>query len=186
MKTVPLPKQLDLRGLAARGAEVTGTVSSEDLPRLTSAGVRLADLAQVSLRLSKDEAGRAVVDAQIKATVVLQCQRCLQGMTWPLTTSTLMACVWRDEEAAMLPTRYEPLLVEEDANLRDIVEEELLLALPPFPLHENDCKTAEQLAALVRPEEVESDMSDDAKKQNPFGVLEQLKNSLSKVTDTLK
>lgn len=86
----------------------------------------------------------------------------------------------------MLPTRYEPLLVEEDANLRDIVEEELLLALPPFPLHENDCKTAEQLAALVRPEEVGSDMSDDAQKQNPFGVLEQLKNSLSKVTDTLK
>ena len=81
MKTVPLPKQLDPRGLAARGAEVAGTVSSEDLPRLTSAGVRLADLAQVSLRLSKDEAGRAVVDAQIKATVVLQCQRCLQGMT---------------------------------------------------------------------------------------------------------
>ena len=58
MKTVPLPKQLDLRGLAARGAEVAGTVSSEDLPRLSSAGVRLAELAHVALRLSKDEAGR--------------------------------------------------------------------------------------------------------------------------------
>ena len=68
-------------------------------------------------------------------------------------------------------------MVEEDANLRDIVEEELLLALPPFPLHENDCKTAEQLAALVRPEEVESDMSDDAQKAESiwcFGAVEKL------------
>ena len=52
MKTAPLPKQLDLRGLAARGAEVAGTVSSEDLPRLTSAGIRLADLAHVALSTS--------------------------------------------------------------------------------------------------------------------------------------
>ena len=97
MKTAPLPKQLDLRGLAARGAEVAGTVSSEDLPRLTSAGIRLADLAHVALRLSKDEAGRTVVDARVNATAVLQCQRCLQEMSWPLATSTLMACVWKDE-----------------------------------------------------------------------------------------
>ena len=175
MKTTPLPKQLELRGLAARGAEVAGTVSSEDLPRLTSAGVRLADLAHVTLRLSKDEAGLAVVDARINATVVLQCQRCLQDMSWPLATSTLLACVWKDEEAATLPVRYEPLLVKEDANLRDIAEEELLLALPAFPLHENDCKTAEQTAALEMPEEFESAMSDDANKHKPFGVLEQLK-----------
>ena len=176
MKSAPLPKQLELRGLAARGAEVSGTVSSEDLPRLTSAGVRLADLAHVTLRLSKDEAGRAVVDARVNTTVVLQCQRCLQDMSWPLATSTLMACVWKDEEAATLPARYEPLLIQENANLRDIAEEELLLALPAFPLHENDCKTAEQAAALEMRKKFESTMSDDADEHNPFGVLEQLKN----------
>ena len=68
------------------------------------------------------------------------------------------------------------MLVEEDANLREIAEEELLLALPAFPLHENDCKTVEQAAALAMPEEVESALSDNADKQNPFGVLEQLKD----------
>ena len=92
MKTAPVPKQLDLRGLAARGAEVAGTVSSEDLPRLTSAGVRRRS-GSLALRLSKDEAGRTVVDARINATAVLQCQRCLREMR-PLATSTLMACVW--------------------------------------------------------------------------------------------
>ena len=80
MKSVPLPKKLDLRGLAARGAEITGTVSSEDLPRLTSAGVRLAELAHVALRLSKDEAGRTVVDARLTqprfCSVSVVCRRC--------------------------------------------------------------------------------------------------------------
>ena len=54
MKTAPLPKQLDLRGLAARGAKVAGTVASEDLPRLAEAGIRLVAPAQVTLQLSKD------------------------------------------------------------------------------------------------------------------------------------
>ena len=176
MKSVPLPKQLDLRGLAARGAQVQGTVTSADLPRLAAAGVCLATTAQVAFSLSKDEATRPLVDAQISATLVVQCQRCLHDMLLPLSTSTLLACVWTDEEAAALPARYEPLLVTEEANLREIVEEELLLALPAFPVHEDDCKTVEQAAALLLPKEVRSAISEDAKKQNPFGILEQLKN----------
>lgn len=176
MKTAPLPHKLDLRGLAARGADITGTVSLADLPRLASVVTRLAEPAQVTLSLSKDEAGRAVVDAQVSATVVLQCQRCLQDMSWRLATSTLMACVWTDEEAAALPDIYEPLLLEADGNLWNVAEEELLLALPAFPLHEHDCKTAEQAAVLAVPKEIETARSDDADKQNPFGILEQLKN----------
>ena len=78
----------------------------------------MAEPAQVTFDLSKDEAARAVVDARISATAILQCQRCLQDMEWPLATSTLMACVWTDEEAAALPAPYEPLLVEDDAVLR--------------------------------------------------------------------
>ena len=176
MKTIPMPQRHDLRGLAARGATIAGTVSSADLPRLASLGVRLSEPAQATLRLSQDEAGRAVVDAEVSTTAVLQCQRCLQDMSWPLAISTLLACAWTDEEAAALPDVYEPLLVEADADLWDIVEEELLLALPTFPLHENDCKTPEQAAALAVPNEVESAILNDADKQNPFGVLEQLKN----------
>ena len=51
-----------------------------------------------------------------------------------------MACVWTDDEAASLPAFYEPLLVADEAVLRDIVEEEILLALPSFPTHETECK----------------------------------------------
>jgi uncharacterized metal-binding protein YceD (DUF177 family) len=50
------------------------------------------------------------------------------------------------------------------------------LALPAFPLHDNDCKTLEQTEALAMSEEIKSALSDSAEKQSPFGVLEQLKN----------
>jgi hypothetical protein len=43
MKTGALPKQLDLRGLAARGVQITGTVSLDDLPRLAEAGIGIVD-----------------------------------------------------------------------------------------------------------------------------------------------
>ena len=50
MKTGALPKQLDLRGLAARGVEITGTLSSDDLPRLIEAGLQVVEPGSATFR----------------------------------------------------------------------------------------------------------------------------------------
>ena len=177
MKTATLPKQLDLRGLAARGKTVAGTVAPGELPRLDEAGIALAEPALASFLLRRDESSRSVVAAEVKATLIMQCQRCLGEVCVPLTTFSTMACVWTDDEAAALPPFYEPLLVSDEAVLRDIVEEEILLALPSFPTHETECKTSEQVAAL-EPLNPSSDEGTEVSAQtdNPFSVLEQLKN----------
>ena len=149
MKIATLPKQLDLRGLAARGASVSGTVAPGELPRLDEAGVLpWLNRLMASFSLCRDENSRSVVAAEVKATLTMQCQRCLGEMSVPLNTSSTMACVWTDDEAASLPAFYEPLLVSDEAVLRDIVEEEILLAFASFPAHETECKTREQFAAL--------------------------------------
>ena len=177
MKTARLPTQLDLRGLAARGASVSGTVAPGELPRLDEVGIVLAEPLEASFSLRRDEKSRSVVAAEIKATLRMQCQRCLGELSVPLTTSSTMACVWTDDEAAALPAFYEPLLVSDEAVLRDIVEEEILLALPSFPTHETDCKTSEQVAALEPLNQSSGEGTElSAKTDNPFGVLEQLKN----------
>ena len=177
MKTATLPKQLDLRSLAARGATVSGTVAPGELPRLDQAGVALAEPLMASFSLRRDENLRSVVAAEVTATLTMQCQRCLGEMSVSLTTSSTMVCVWTDDEAAALPAFYEPLLVANEAVLRDIVEEEILLALPSFPAHETDCKTSEQVAAL-EPLNAPSDKvtEEGARTDNPFGVLDQLKS----------
>jgi hypothetical protein len=54
MKTGALPKQLDLRSLAARGVEITGTLSSDDLPRLIEAGIQVVEPGSATFRFRRD------------------------------------------------------------------------------------------------------------------------------------
>ena len=176
MKTGALPKQLDLRGLAARGVQISGTVSLDDLPRLAEAGIGIVDLGSAAFDFRRDEEARYVVAVSVEAKVVMQCQRCLRDMEVPITTASLMACVWTDEEAAALPAAYEPLLVNDTADLSDIVEEEILLAIPFSPIHEKECKSAEQRAALGTDTEEPAAVDETGERDSPFAVLEGLKS----------
>ena len=176
MKTGALPKQLDLRGLAARGVHIEGTVSSEDLPRLADSGIAIADSGSAAFDFRRDEEARYVVALCVEANLVMQCQRCLSDMEVPVKSASLMACVWTDEEAAALPATYEPLLVDDTADLSDIVEEEILLAIPVSPMHEKECKPAGQWAALETDTEQPAEVDETGERDSPFAVLERLKS----------
>ena len=171
MRKGALPRELDLRGLAAREADISGEAALTDLGRLVNAGVGLAAPAVAAFEFRRDEGGRYVVEAQIKAEVVLECQRCLGEMTQILETRTVMACIWNDEDAAELPPSYEPLIVQETANLSDIVEEELLLAIPASPMHAEDCITEVQRTALGNQDVC---IDSEGRKESPFAVLAKL------------
>ena len=176
MKTGALPKQLDLRSLAARGVQISGTVSPEDLPRLAEAGIGIVDLGSAAFDFCRDEEARYVVAVSVEAKVVMRCQRCLSDMEVLITTASLMACVWTDEEAAALPAAYEPFIVDDAADLSDIVEEEILLAIPVAPTHERECKSAEQQAALAAEAQGSAEVGDTGERDSPFAVLERLKS----------
>ena len=117
MKTGALPKQLDLRGLAARGVRIEGTVSPEDLPRLADSGIGIVESGAATFDFRRDEEARYVLAVSVEARVVMQCQRCLSDMEVPVKSASLMACVWSDEEGAALPATYEPLMVAAAADL---------------------------------------------------------------------
>jgi uncharacterized protein len=167
MKIGPLPKDLDLRGLASRGVTIQGTASIEALPRLCEAGIGLEQL----VRFSRDEEARYLVETSVKASLTLVCQRCLEKMVLPLTTGSRLACVWSDSEAETLPSGLEPLLVEELADLNEIAEEEILLAVPVSPTHHEDCITERRSYA---PDE-EPLLGAEPDKESPFSVLEKLR-----------
>ena len=176
MKSSALPKQLDLRSLAARGVHIEGTVTPEDLPRLADSGVTIADSGSAAFDFRRDEEGRYVVAVCIEAKLVMQCQRCLRDMEVPMKSASVMACVWTDEEAAALPATYEPLLVDDNADLSNIAEEEILLAIPVSPVHEKECKSLEQRAALQTDLEEPAAVEVIGKRGSPFAVLERLKS----------
>lgn len=173
MSTEPLPSELDVRKAAARGALVRGRLRPAELPRFRALLAGEEGTVRAELSFSRDEEGRSLVQVVIDADVEVSCQRCLQPMARRVQSDSTLAIVWTDEQARQLPRNLEPLVVaDQDADLRDVVEEELILALPAFSYHESEaCKEIlADYAGPVPKEEVPAE-----KKPNPFDVLAQLK-----------
>ena len=99
-----------------------------------------------------------------EADIVLQCQRCLQPLNEPVRVDRHFRFVADEETAAALDdeTEDEMLALPKSLNLRDLVEDEMLLALPLVPRH------------VVCPETVPmqfGDIEEVEEKANPFASL---------------
>ena len=163
---------LDVRKAAARGATVSGTLKPLNLQRFLPLLASDEGAISVVLSFSRDEENRYLVRVNTEADVVVTCQRCLENMPEHLSCANTLAIVWTDEEAAHLPKHLEPVLVSEaSCNLWELVEDELILGMPPFSYHNQaDCRVnVEAFSDPVPAKGVGED------KPNPFSVLGQLK-----------
>ena len=172
MLTEPLPSTLDVRKAAVRGVSVSGTLRPLDLQRFRPLLADDEGVIQAELTFSRDEENRYLVGVTTTADVVVTCQRCLEPVAQHLSSENTLAVVWTDEQAAHLPRYLEPLIVADEAcNLWELVEDELILAMPPFSYHDtDDCK--ERIAGFSDPAPVDGAGEE---KPNPFNVLAQLK-----------
>ncbi|KPJ94933.1 MAG: hypothetical protein AMJ53_04110, partial [Gammaproteobacteria bacterium SG8_11] len=93
-------------------------------------------------------------------------------------------------EARNLPENYEPLVADHGPlSLAELVEDEILLALPAIAMHAEPCSmsgaknaTVEQRKAadsMYNPPTADFIVTDEGK-PNPFAVLADLKEKLSK------
>ena len=113
-----------------------------------------------------------LVEVVCDATVWVACQRCLEPLEIQLQTSNLLAVVWNDEQARHLPKHLDPLILTEEAcMLWELVEDELMLGLPPYNYHEQ--ANCNELLVGLAASEPEQEQRED--KPNPFDVLAQLK-----------
>lgn len=163
-----LPEQIDPFRLARQRRVMTGELDVRRMERLKPLISGADDaVVHVALEFGIDDMRVQFIRGHVKATFDMTCQRCLQPMSQPVDTQFALGLVTNQREADLLPTHYDPLLVEQDhVPLLDIVEDELLLALPIVASH----ATGECAAAA--PEQVETA---SVKKTSPFAVLEQIK-----------
>ena len=126
-------------------------MSLRDLPRLqdvlTESGGRLT----ARFAFAKADSGRAAVTIAIHATPLLVCQRCLRGFAFPVSGGSEIEFS-DDEEAAASSTEREPYEMDGGrVSLRELAEEELLLALPVAPacIAPQNCGNAPTLVADV-------------------------------------
>tara|TARA_R110001592_G_scaffold363036_1_gene679429 strand:+ start:44340 stop:44879 length:540 start_codon:yes stop_codon:yes gene_type:complete len=174
MLSEPLPSTLDVRKAAVRGVSIKGTLKPLDLQRLRPLLADDDGMIQAELTFSRDEENRHLIHLETTAEVSVVCQRCLEPMIQTLACENTLAVVWTDEQAAHLPRHLEPLIVEGEAcRLWDVVEDELILALPAFSYHETEeCK---QTLARFNAAQAPAGENEPAEKPNPFNVLAQLK-----------
>ena len=132
-----LPKTIDPIRMATRGAHLEGKLSLNQCARLQDICDQEQMQATVSMDLNMDTvANIPFVRGNIIATINAICQRCNARMTYPLAISFQLSPVTTEMAAKNLPKSYEPLILEtEKIDISDIIEDEILLALPMVTKH---------------------------------------------------
>lgn len=148
---------------AERGRMYKGTIPLSQLGRLGDSVADKRGNVQYELYFAKEDNVRSVT-GQVDVDIILQCQVCLDNVDLSINAQTRLGLVSSLDEASELSSAYEPLLVvDKKITLIDIVEEELLLAIPIIPRHEQ-CNITNPNNRVSAEE-----------KENPFSVLADLK-----------
>jgi len=118
--------------------------------------------------------GHAVADLDVKAAPEVICQRCMQAMRWPVNVKSRIALVTDYDAADRVPDGMEVFLVEGDSvSVRDLVDEEVMLALPHVPRHGDDSECAGRPVRLPG-QEADAEEAAAAQVQKPFAQLGEL------------
>lgn len=167
-----LPHHIDPIRYADAGLTLAGEVAFKRMPRLTAMISNRDGAAAIDLHFGIDEQGLRHVAGRINSEVELVCQRCLQPLLLPVTIEVQLGIVESEVAADRLPAHYDPLQVAgEPVSVGELVEDEILLALPGFPRHE-----AGVCESVVIIDEPPRDEGHVASKPNPFAVLASYKS----------
>lgn len=147
-----------------------GELQLSELKRLVDPLEDDKGVVRASLDFGRDEQHTVVIHSALDVEVTMICQRCLEPVVLPIHSECVYAVVNEGASSQHLPKGYDVLEVGEDPlDLLALVEEELLLALPIVPLHDQEvCQPP------VGPDEPEPN-EDEVSRSNPFSVLAQLK-----------
>ncbi len=140
------PLRLDMAAFAAEGATLAGHWPGADLGRLAESQAPPQDgaLADVAWQAQGERrtlpAGEPEIWLALQATapVWLTCQRCLQPLALTVSLDRRLRFVVGESQAETMDAELEDdvLALPRWLNLRELVEDELLLALPLVPRHD--------------------------------------------------
>ena len=153
-----LPVEVDPLYLAERGRVLEGSVPVSAFKRLGHWLHTDGGAIEALLRFERGEGGRQILHGSMQGQVELVCQRCLSPFVLPIEREFELALVESVAAADLLPEGLEPLLVDPRRGMHtvDLLEDELILALPLVPRcgdAGHDCEAAIEL--LVSEEQAE-------------------------------
>lgn len=173
------PRRLDVEALARDGANLDGIEPVDRLPRVVSSLLDAASAAETDavawqargeLRKPKSPQPEPWLHLDAQASLPLQCQRCLAAVWTPIAVHRAFKFVRGEDVAAELDAEEEEdvLALPRWLDLIELLEDELLLALPLVPRHDI-CPVP--LNAPV----AEGETSEPEARAHPFASLAALK-----------
>lgn len=176
------PEHLDIKAFAQAGGHLSGHDSLLKYKRLAEEAKGLHPDLLVDWQADGEVRSDGGVGAQVwmhlkvHATVPMQCQRCLTPVDVPLDVDREFRFVPDEATADALDDESEEdlLVLSREFNLRQLIEDELLMELPVVPRHD-ECPSPVAMASS------DEDFEEaNTQKTNPFAALASLRKDEKK------
>lgn len=133
------PALIDGFEFAAAGAKQQGVWAVGDFPRLRD--MLASDTGEIRYEIDgvHDTRGRPALRVRMRGALQLRCTRCLEPMRFAVDTDEMLVLAATQAEVDVEPTDASApdlVLAAEEMPVRDLLEDELILALPYAARHE--------------------------------------------------
>jgi uncharacterized protein len=168
-----LRKRYQVQREVAQNSCFEGEIALSELKRLgemlhPAGEAEAAGKVLLDFCFSRNEFDVPMITGHLQTRLGLECQRCLQPLELPLELDFRLMI---DASEELMRQSSDDTLYSVDGfvDIDEVVEDELILALPLVAMHED--------TACNENWQVSGSISDSAAKENPFAVLQQLKTT---------
>lgn len=139
---------------ASAGARLQGVWPIRDFLRLSDWLAQDEGAVAYEVDGVRDAHGRAGLRVKVRGTLQLRCQRCLEALPFEVLSDEVLLLAGTQAEIDAEPADVhsaDRVLAGKDMPVRDLIEDELILALPYAPRHEACSARAAQDEAKTLP-----------------------------------
>jgi uncharacterized protein len=165
-----LPDRVDCAHLADDAVVLVRVYTLGEMPRLQDLLADSRGSVRANFAFANVDSGRAGATVAVEASAQLMCQRCLQGFAYTAAGSSEIEFSNSSMASAQDSQRELYATDEGLVSLRDLAEEELLLALPLVAV----CGTPQTCGRAPAYEKGEERAGVSSDRTRPFKVLQEL------------
>lgn len=154
---------IDSLDFARKGKELNGEIPVAEMHRLGELLAVPGGEVRYVLRGFQDKDGNPMLELALDGLCHLQCQRCLQGMDYPIRMVSRLMLAKDQPESELAEENFDSIPPDGNLDVAALVEDEILLNLPFAPKHESGACQAEVAGSRQGGE-------------NPFAALRSLKD----------
>ncbi len=172
MQKVKLPISVDPVRAAQKHLELEARIPKELLSRLAESTISIQSDIDTVFSFDIDKQKLRIFHGKASVAVELICQRCNAPMIYQCEAEFTYCPVHNQEQENNLPDAYESIYYDEngEVNLHQVVEDELILALPQIAKHAiEECQQSEFELTF-------GEIDEEEQRPNPFEALAKLKS----------